>query len=40
MQMLCFFKETEIPIPQTYREIEHTLNMVRMLLKHYQEQTK
>uniref|UniRef100_A0AAF5RU56 Uncharacterized protein n=1 Tax=Wuchereria bancrofti TaxID=6293 RepID=A0AAF5RU56_WUCBA len=39
MQMLCFFKETEIPIPQTYREIEHTLNMVRVLLKHYQEQT-
>ncbi|CAG9537379.1 unnamed protein product [Cercopithifilaria johnstoni] len=39
MQMLCFFKETEIPIPQTYREIEHTLNMVRILLKQYQEQT-
>ncbi|VBB27571.1 unnamed protein product [Acanthocheilonema viteae] len=39
MQMLCFFKETEIPIPQTYREIEHTLNMVRTLLKQYQEQT-
>ncbi|EFO27425.1 hypothetical protein LOAG_01061 [Loa loa] len=31
--------ETEIPIPQTYREIENTLNMVRILLKQYQEQT-
>lgn len=40
MQMLFFFKETEIPIPQTYREIDHTLNMVRTLLKQYQEQTK
>uniref|UniRef100_A0A0R3RX80 Cmyb_C domain-containing protein n=1 Tax=Elaeophora elaphi TaxID=1147741 RepID=A0A0R3RX80_9BILA len=39
MQMLCFFKETEIPIPQTYREIESTLNVVRALLKQYQEQT-
>ncbi|VDK77007.1 unnamed protein product [Litomosoides sigmodontis] len=39
MQMLFFFKETEIPIPQTYREIDHTLSMVRTLLKQYQEQT-
>ncbi|VIP00122.1 Uncharacterized protein BM_BM235 [Brugia malayi] len=39
VQMLCFFKETEISIPQIYREIEHTLSMVRALLKQYQEQT-
>uniref|UniRef100_A0A8R1TR57 Uncharacterized protein n=1 Tax=Onchocerca volvulus TaxID=6282 RepID=A0A8R1TR57_ONCVO len=39
VQMICFFKETEIPIPHTYSEIEHTLNSVHTLLKQYQEQT-
>ncbi|MCP9263244.1 hypothetical protein DINM_006581 [Dirofilaria immitis] len=39
VQMIRFFEVTEIPIPHTYREIEHTLNAVRTLLKQYQEQT-
>lgn len=40
VQMVCLFKETGVPIPLTYREIESTLKIVSALLKHYQEQTK
>uniref|UniRef100_A0A183ED73 Synaptonemal complex protein 1 n=1 Tax=Gongylonema pulchrum TaxID=637853 RepID=A0A183ED73_9BILA len=39
VQMICLFKETGVPIPLTYREIEQTLKTVEELRQQYQEQT-
>lgn len=34
------FKEIGVEVPQSYKQIEQTLEEVKKLLKHYEEQTR